>query len=208
MKLLYLRVLILLVVFGSLASADDMRVVAFSLSTTGNFSSGTPLDLAFDGSQFSGESDQDGLLILADLGMFTLTRPLKGADVYHPNSDTFNLDLAFLAPLGVEGNTTFAATLQGKVKRDGDSVFIDFGPTRSFTFANNDGSGGFDLTIDDINLSASDDQQASSEVLTGRITNAFDPPNAPATVPEPQAVLLLGTIVLLIGSAFRHPLAR
>jgi hypothetical protein len=198
----HVRILFLFGVMASLASAD---VVGFSLSTAGSFSSGTPKDLAFSGSEFSGYSDEGGSLILGDLGTFTLTRPSQGADVYHPNSDTFTLELEFLGPLGVQGDTVFDATLQGRVNRNHGSVFIDFGPTRYFTFKNPVASGGFDLTIDDITLALPDDDSVYSLGLTGSITNAFDPP---ATVPEPQAVLLLGTAALLIGSAFRHRQAR
>jgi len=198
-------------VTGSLASADLMpagdqtKVVYFSFKTAGTFSLSTPADLVFSGSKFSDYSDEDGSLILGDLGTFTLTRPGKDADVYHPNADSFTLDLTFLGPLGVSGQTIFGATLQGRVNRNQGSVFIDFGPTQSFTFENDTGHGGFDLTIDDITLSLPSDDSTYSDVLTGSITNAWDPP---ATVPEPQAVVLLGTTILLIGSAFRRRVAR
>jgi len=200
----YIRILFLLGVMASLASGDE-KIVSFSLSSTGSLSSGTPADLAFFGSEFSGQSDEDGSLFLGNLGKFTLTRPDRGADVYHPNADTFTLALTFLGPLGVHGQTVFDATLHGIVNRNHGSVFIDFGPTRSFTFANDAASGGFDLTIDDITLSVSPESSAYSHVLTGHITNAFDPP---ASFPEPQAVVLLGTTILLIGSALRHRLPR
>jgi hypothetical protein len=201
MKLMYLMVLLLAGSIGQLAFADDLHVVAFSLSTKGSFSSGAPGILAFVGSNLSGETDEDGSLFLGDLGVFTLKKPGKGADVFH-SSDTFDLALTFLAPLGVEGSTVVEATLQGKVKHDKGSVFIDFGPAQSFTFANEAGSGGFDLTINDIKLNSKDGHHhAVSQVLTGKITNAFDPPSA---VPEPQSVVLLGTLVLLTGFVLRR----
>jgi hypothetical protein len=199
------RTFFLFGVMGSVASADEFKVVSFSLSTTGTFSSGAPADLVFSGSKFSGQSNTDGSLILSDLGMFTLTRPGKGADVYHLNSDTFTLNVIFSGPLGIKEPTVFDATLQGTVNRNKGSVLIDFGPTRRFNFDTGSSSGGFDLTIDDITLQMPPHASTVSGALTGSITNAFDPPNA---VPEPQAVVLLGTVILLIGSAFRHRLSR
>jgi hypothetical protein len=201
MKLMCLTVLLVAGFFGPSAFADDLNVVPFTLSTTGSFSSGTPKNLAFYGATLSGETDEDGFLALGNLGTFTLTEPDKGTKNFHPKSDTFELDLTFLAPLGIKGSTVFDATLTGKVKRDGGSVFIDFGPIQSFTFKNDTASGGFDLTLNDITLKLSDDEHDVSQVLTGKITNAFDPP---AAVPEPQAVVLLATVVLLTSLVLRR----
>jgi hypothetical protein len=201
MKLMCLTVLLVPGFLGSSAFADDLNVVPFTLSTTGSFSSGTSKDLSFYGATLTGESDDDGFLALGNLGTFTLTEPNKGTNTFHPKTDEFELDLTFLAPLGIAGNNVFDATLKGKVKRDGGSVFIDFGPTQSFTFKNDTASGGFDLTLNDITLKLSDDEHDVSQVLTGKITNAFDPP---AAVPEPQAVVLLATVVLLTGLVLRR----
>ena len=200
----YVKLLLLAGIAASSAVADNLNVVPFSLTTTGSFSSGTPKDLTFSASSFVGESDEDGFLLLGNLGTFTLAKQSKGTDVFHPKTDTFDLDITFLAPTGIQGSTAFEATLQGKVKRDDGSVFIDFGPTRSFTFANALASGGFDLTIDDVKLNVTDDDHTDSQVLTGRITNAFDP----VATPEPQAVLLFATTILLSGSALRRWSAR
>ena len=192
--------LVLALVMASLASADELKIVDVSLSITGTFSAGLPADLAFDPSRgFTGTTDADGFLRLNDLGTFILKRPDKGADVYHANSDVFTLDLVFSSPAGVEGSTAFDGAIHGNVNREHGSVSIDFGPSQSFAFSNLLATGSFDVVIDDLTLQLPDGADSFSQVLTGSIKNAWDPPDA---VPEPDAVVLFGTVLLLAGSAF------
>ena len=191
----HLKMLFLLAGMGSLASADVLKIVDFSLSASGTFSPVTA-DLVFlPSSGFTGTSDADGFLPLSGLGTFTLTRPGGGLDRYQGE---FTLDLAFFLPGGIHGEAVFDATV--KVNRN--LAHINFGKTQSFTFTNENASGGFDLTVDDVLLQLPHGVDTVSQTLTGNITNAFDPPAA--VVPEPQALVLLGTAILLAWFAFRR----
>ena len=202
---------LLLLGFGCvlLASADELT---FSLSTSGSFSSGTSSDLSFTGvgtsalAGFTGTTS-GGVLALSNLGTFALTRPSQTPD--HYNGDTFTLNLTFLAPMGVTQQTSFTATLTGLVNSQQGSVFIDFGPAQKFTFANPSATGGFDLRIDDVTLEMPHRGSTVSQVLTGGVLNATDPPTVTGgsvtdPVPEPGSILLLGSVTLLVVGKIRR----
>lgn len=202
MLLLAVRNMPLMLLLTGLACADESKIVDFSLSTTGTFSSSVDRDVAFHGYQgFTGATSPDGFLMLGDLGTFTLTRPAKGADVYNSKSDTFTLDLAFSSPTGIQGPTVFDASIKGEVNRKQGSVFIDFGPAQTFKFSTPSVSGSFDLTIDDVTLDLRNGAGVVSDILTGQITNANDPP---APLPEPQSIALLITALMLTAYGCRR----
>jgi hypothetical protein len=198
---------LLLLSFGCtlLASADE---VTFSLSTSGTFSSGTPSDLRFDGigttstAGFTGTT-VGGSLSWSNLGTFTVRKPEGGADNY---GGTFTLNLFFFDPVGIITPTGFTAPLTGTVNNQQGSVVIDFGPTQTFHFSNSDASGGFDLSISDLTLTIPHDRNTTSvsQVLTGSITNAYDPPIDTAPVPEPGSIVLLGGVTLLVVGKIRR----
>jgi hypothetical protein len=185
------------------ASADE---VAFSLSTTGSFSAGTPSDLTFSGKGTSSVAGitgttVGGALSLANLGTFTLKKPTQGSDPY--GGDTFTLNLIFFDPAGISSATTFSALLTGSVNSQQGSVTIDFGPARTFAFSNPYASGGFTLAINDLTLTLPHDSTTQvSKTLQGGITNAFDPPTEP--VPEPGSIILLGSATLLVVGTIRR----
>jgi len=201
---------LLLLGFGCvlLASADELT---FSLSTSGSFSSGTPSDLSFTGvgtSSIAGftVTTVGGALSLSTLGTFTLTRPSE-APPDHYNGDTFTLNLTFFEPLGITQQTSFTAVLTGLVNTQLGSVFIDFGPAQKFTFTNPSATGGFDLGIDDVTLEMPHRGSPVSQVLTGGVLNATDPPtvgSVTAPVPEPGSILLLGSVTLLVVGKIRQ----
>lgn len=183
---------------GTLGNEAASGDVSFSLTTVGQFDGSRSQDLRFQGvatPAFVGTTS-DGSLLLSDLGTFTLWRPTQGADPYQ--QVTFALDVAFLAPGGVVGDSTFAAVLSGTANTQHGEILINFGPAHHFTFSNAAGSGAFDLAINDVSLllpGRHPNIESVSQALTGTITNAFDPP---AQVPEPLSIVLLGSSLLVL----------
>ena len=186
-----------------LASADE---VSFSLSTAGSFSAETPSDLSFVGIGGFTHTTVAGTLALTDLGAFTLKKPSHAAEHY---ADTFTLDLIFSVPDGIDGQTpfhaAFDAALSGTVNTQHGSVLIDFGPAKTFAFRNATGSGVFDLSIDDLTLTLPrGDTDTVSQVLTGAITGATDPPVDSTSVPEPLSAALVVTVAVLVVGRIRR----
>jgi len=210
MKFPRLKGLLLLSLIGAVCAFAEE--ITFSLSTTGSFSSGTPGNLTFQGSGqappggpagFTGTTS-GGSLTLTNLGTFNLQKPDHGADVY--KKDTFTLNILFFLPAGIIGQTTYSAELSRPVNtQQGKDILIDFGPTQHLTFSNALNSGSFDLTINDVTLNIpKDGPNSDSKVLTGRITNAVDPPAITAHAPEPLSIFLLGTVMLLVSGMVRR----
>jgi hypothetical protein len=198
------RMLLLGLGLSFLASADEIPI---SVSTTGAFSYGTGPGLTFAGIGSTGSSGFDditvqGALALPNLGTFTLQRPAQGADAY--NNDFFVLSLAFFAPYGVIGKTSFNADIQGVANKNKASIWIHFGPTQAFQFENASASGGFKLSIDDLFLEIPDGFDSASQIMKGTITDAYDPPIALSSVPEPISIVLLGSVVLLVSERIRR----
>jgi hypothetical protein len=199
------RLLLLGFAGALLASADE---VTFSLSTSGSFSPGSPSDLSFLGIENGFTGTTRGGTLSLNLGTFTLRKPSQGADTYN-SGDTFTLNLLFFAPAGINGQTMFNAALtgalRGTVNKEQGWGLIDFGPTQRFHFQNEDGSGVFELTIDDLALTIPHDNTPSvSQVLAGSITNASDPPADIAPVPEPLSIVLFVTVIVFVVGQIRR----
>ena len=193
------------------ASADQ---IPFSLSTTGHFSPGTPGELTFQGiggplvAGFAGTTI-DGKLELDKLGTFTLAKTSGSAVTFH-SDDVFTLEVKFFDPTGVIGETTFEATMKGHVNKNNGALFLEFGPTKTFAFSNSTNSGVFSATINDLSMElVKDGAAATSQILTGNIDNATDPPTqAAVVVPEPFSIALLGTVILVLSDALRRRLTQ
>ena len=193
------------------ASADQ---IPFSLSTTGYFSPGTPGELTFQGiggplvAGFAGITI-DGKLALDKLGTFTLAKTSGSAVTFH-SDDVFTLEVKFFDPTGVIGETTFEATMKGHVNKNNGALFLEFGPPKTFAFSNSTNSGVFSATINDLSMElVKDGPAATSQILTGSIDNATDPPTqATAVVPEPLSIALLGTVILFLSDALRRRLLQ
>src|SRR5207244_4612049 len=99
--------------------AAKASVNPISFTTTGTFSTGTPSDLSYTATSFTGTTTAEGFLLLPDLGQFNLDGP---ADPQRFNGDSFTLRLNFLTPLGVSGSVAFVASLSGhfNVNRNGN----------------------------------------------------------------------------------------
>jgi len=180
------------------------------LSTTGHFSPGTPGELTFQGiggplvAGFAGITI-DGELALDKLGTFTLTKTSGSAVTFH-SDNVFTLEVKFFDPTGVIGETTFEATMKGHANKNNGALFLEFGPPKTFAFSNTTNSGVFSATINDLSMElVNDGPAATSQILTGSIGNATDPPTqATAVVPEPLSIVLLGTVILVLAGALRR----
>jgi len=188
------------------ASADEIPI---SLSTTGYFSSGTPAELSFQG--IGGPLVPglvgitiDGELALDKLGTFTLTKTSGSAVTFH-SDDVFTLDVKFFDPTGVIGETTFEATMQGHANKNNGALFFNFGPPKTFAFSNSTNSGEFTTTINDLSMKLlKDGPDATSQILSGSVDHATDPPTQAAeVVPEPLSIVLLATVILVLAGARR-----
>ena len=205
------RPFLLAVIVATSASADQIPI---SLSTMGYFSSGTPDELTFQGiggplvAGFSGVTI-DGKLALDKLGTFTLTKTAGSAVTFHVD-DVFTLVVKFFDPTGVIGEAKFEATMKGHVNKNNGALFLDFGPPKTFEFSNATASGVFRTIIDDVSMELVKDGPAeTSQILTGSIDNATDPPiQAAAIVPEPLSIVLLGTVILVWAGAVRRRLLQ
>ncbi len=195
-------VMMTVVTIGSLvfsAGIANAGVIPISFTTTGTFSIGTPSDLSYIPTSFSGATSAAGFLLLPDLGEFTLS---GSADPMRFNGDTFTLQLDFLTPLGVIGPVDFVASLSGHINGNGKgNVHVNFTPNSSvLAFANDAGSGTFTLAVNDvIGL-----QQNDTATTTGSIA-AIDPPTA---APEPGSLILLGSGVIALSYIVRRKVRR
>ena len=70
--------MIMTVAIGGFALSEGIAkasVIPISFTTTGTFSSGTPSDLSYTATSFTGTTTAAGFLLLPDLGQFNLTGP-------------------------------------------------------------------------------------------------------------------------------------
>jgi len=104
-------------------------------------------------------------------------------------SGTFNLDVTFTSPTGINGGqgATYTASITGSVSPivNNGGVHIDFDNTPVvFTFADATGTGSFSLAMNDVSV-----ETGQTVNLTARTTGE----QQQAAVPEPATLLLLGS---------------
>jgi hypothetical protein len=185
-------VMIMTVTIGGFALSGGVAkasVIPISFTTTGTFSAGTPSDLSYTATSFTGTTTAGGFLLLPDLGQFNLNGP---ADPQRFNGDSFTLHLNFLTPLGVTGSVDFVASLSGHINSNGNgNVHVNFTPnSKVIAFANDTGSGTFSLAVNDVvGL-----QQSGAATATGSIANAVGDP--PTEAPEPASFILFGSALI------------
>jgi hypothetical protein len=193
-------VIMMTVTIGGFALSEGIAkasVIPISFTTTGTFSAGTPSDLSYTATSFTGTTTTAGFLLLPDLGQFNLNGP---TDPQRFNGDSFTLHLNFLTPLGVSGSIDFVASLSGHINVNGNgNVHVNFTPnSKVIAFANDTGSGTFSLAVNDvIGL-----QQSGAATPTGSVANAVVVP--PTVAPEPDSFILLGSALIGLSCTVRR----
>jgi hypothetical protein len=142
--------------------------------------------LTFNGADFGPTTVSTSSPTALTLGTFSLSTLVSYFDPFD-----FKLSVSFTAPS--YAHTSFKADLSGLVSIFGGSAtinFVDNGP-RHFTFSNSEGSGSFDLSINDLKVA-----NGKTASIFGTISNATF-----ATTPEPASIVLttalLGGLIVL-----------
>jgi hypothetical protein len=192
--------MIMTVMIGGFALSEgrlEASAIPISFTTTGTFSAGTPSDLTYTTTSFTGTTTAGGFLLLPDLGEFNLN---GSADPEHFNGDSFTLHLNFLTPIGVSGSVDFLASLSGHINGNGNgNVHINFTPnSKVIAFTNDTGSGTFTLAVNDVTGL----QLGGTATSTGSIANAAADP--PTVAPEPDSFILFGSGLIGLSCAVRR----
>jgi len=171
------------------ARADEIDISFTTSGTFGATGTGTYKDLIFAGTTVTGTT-VGGALSLSDLGSFDLSRPGGILAVY---ATTFSEDFLFTIPAGTKHNpTVFNSLVTGVVTANGnDTVKITFGVSnKPVSFSNDQGTGSFLLSVNDITISLPKGSDTTTALGTGSIADATFTP-----VPEPAGIVLLITVV-------------
>ena len=191
------------VTLGGLALSSPIAkagVIPITFTTIGTFSAGTPSELSYTPTSFTGVTSEAGYLLLPDVGQFNLN---ELANPQGFNGNTFSLHLTFLMPLGITGSVDFAASLSGHINDNGNgNVHVNFTPnSKVIPFSNDAASGSFTLAVNDvIGL-----RQGDTPILTGSIAAAADPTSV---APEPGSFLLFGSALVALSSVVRRTVVR
>jgi hypothetical protein len=158
--------------------------------------------LTFTGvNPFDAFTDVSGSATNIDLGQ------LARGNVNVPDSAPvvdFTLQVTFLLPAGSGSPLSYTALISGKNSGGGGPVNVDFDNSwQLISYSNASGSGSFDFAvINDLSLNKND----SENVLAGISNVVFNPTVevAPATVPEPASLLLLGSGLVGVAALVRR----